>query len=147
MTIKKSSFDIAQLLLRLMLGIGFLLPVMDRIGWFGPAGANGTSWGNWDNFIAYTHTLLPYMSSDGANFMGLIATAAEVILGVALIIGYQIRLASIGSFLLTLSFGLSMFFFEALRSPFNYSVFTASAASLLLSTIPTYRWSLDNRIR
>ena len=37
----KNRFDIPQLFLRLALGIGFLLPVMDRFGWLGAAGENG----------------------------------------------------------------------------------------------------------
>jgi hypothetical protein len=30
-----------------------------------------------------------------------------------------------------------------IQAPLNYSVFTASAASFLLSTLPAYKWSLD----
>jgi putative oxidoreductase len=139
----KNKFDVAQLFLRLALGIGFLLPVMDRFGWFGPAGSNGTSWGNWENFVAYTNTLMPYLNAGAANIMGAIATAGELVFGVLLILGYKTRLAAIGSFLLTLAFAFSMFFFADMRAPFSYSVFSDSAASLLLAAVPVYKWSLD----
>lgn len=139
----KNRFDFPQLFLRLALGIGFLLPVMDRFGLFGPAGENGTSWGNWENFVDYTNTLMPYMSRSLANFIGMIATAGEIVFGVALIVGYKTRLASLGSFALTLTFALSMSFFADMRAPFSYSVFADSAASLLLAAIPVYRWSFD----
>jgi len=139
----KNRFEIPQLFLRVALGIGFLLPVMDRFGLLGAAGENGNAWGNWENFISYTNTLMPYMSASAANAMGAIATAGELVFGIALIIGYKTRLASLGSFLLTLGFALSMFFFADIRAPFSYSVFADSAASLLLASIPFYRWSLD----
>jgi putative oxidoreductase len=50
---------------------------------------------------------------------------------------------AIGSFILTLCFALSMALFTGYRSPFSYSVFVDSAASLVLATIPFYKWSAD----
>lgn len=140
----KNEFSIPQLFLRLALGIGYLYPVLDRLGILGPAGANNISWGNWENFVAYTNTLLPFLGKAAAGMMGLIATLAEVVFAVLLIVGYKTRLAAQGSFLLTLTFGLCMAVFAGIKAPFNYSVFTASAASLLLASIPVYQWSLDN---
>ncbi len=138
----KSTFDIPQLFLRFALGIGFLLPVMDRFGWLGAAGVHGNAWGNWENFVNYTHSLMPYLSKSFAGVLAIIATLAEVVFGIALLIGFKIRLAAFGSFLLTLIFALSMFIFLGPRVPFNYSVFVDSAAALLLAYIPGYRWSI-----
>jgi putative oxidoreductase len=143
----KNRFDIPQLFLRLALGIGFLLPVMDRFGWLGVAGLNGNAWGNWENFVAYTNTLLPYLGHGAANLMSMLATAGEAVFGIALLGGYKTRLASLGSCALTLSFAVSMFLFAGMRAPFTYSVFVDSAASLLLAAIPTYKWSLDSLFR
>ena len=143
----ENKFDNAQLYLRLALGAGFLLPVLDRMGWLGAAGLNGNSWGNWENFAAYTHTLMPYMSKSLSGIFALLATISEVLFAVTLIFGYKTRLAALGSFALTLTFGISMFFFAGYRSSFSFSVFVDSAASLLLSAIPVYKWSLDNVIR
>ena len=132
-----------QLFLRLALGIGFILPVMDRLGWLGPAGTHNISWGNWDNFVAYTNTLLPFLNKPVAGLMGLLATIAESLLAILLITGFKTRLAAQGSFLLTLIFALCMAVFSGVKAPFNYSVFADSAGSLLLATVPVYRWSID----
>lgn len=129
----KKTFDFSELYLRIALGIGFILPVMDRFGWFGVAGQKGTAWGNWTNFVSYTHTLMPYANDSLTSVSATLATAAEIVFGILLLIGYQIRLAALGSFLLTLGFALSMFFFADYRAPFSYSVFVCSAASLLLA--------------
>lgn len=139
----KNTQQLAQIFLRLALGIGFILPVLDRLGMLGAAGDPNVGWGNWTNFIDYTNSLMPYLNHNMANIMGVIATVAEIIFGVLLIIGFKIRITAYGSFLLTLSFALSMLIFAGYRAPFNYSVFTASAASLLLATIPFYNWSID----
>lgn len=139
----KNTQQVAQLFLRLALGIGFILPVLDRLGMLGAPGEPNVGWGNWTNFVDYTNSLIPYLNHNMANIMGIIATAAEIIFGVLLIIGFKIKMTAYGSFLLTLSFALSMLIFAGYRAPFNYSVFTASAASLLLATIPFYNWSID----
>jgi len=65
----KNKYDGAQLFLRLTLGIGFLLPTMDRLGILGPAGTAGNAWGNWDNFVSYTNTLMPYLSKPVARYL------------------------------------------------------------------------------
>jgi putative oxidoreductase len=140
----KTTLKYGQLYLRLSLGIGFLLPVADRTGLLGPVGQFNVDWGNWNSFVTYTHILMPYMSRSGANFMGILATIAEVAFGLQFLIGYKVRLAALGSFLLTLIFALCMAIFMDIKAPFNYSVFTVSAASLLLATVVTYNWSLDN---
>ncbi|MES2455460.1 MAG: DoxX family protein [Bacteroidota bacterium] len=139
--------SIAQLFLRLALGIGFILPVLDRLGFLGAPGTPNVGWGNWENFVAYTHSLMPYLGQSAAGFFGLLATIAELLFGIMLIIGYQIRWTALGSFALTLIFALSMLFFAGYRAPFNYSVFTDSAASLLLAGIGSYKWSIDYQIQ
>lgn len=141
----KNAFGVPQLLLRLSLGVGFLLPVMDRFGWLGPAGVRGNAWGNWENFTHYTHSLVPFLNDSMANISAVIATAAEILLGVALIVGYKTRLAAMGSFVLTLIFAISMFVFLTPRAPFNYAVFVVSFASLLLAVIPNYRWAITQK--
>lgn len=133
----------AQFLLRLALGIGFILPVLDRIGLIGAPGSSGVAWGNWSNFTDYTHSLVPYLSRPLANTAGLIATVGEVVFGILLIIGYKTKWAALGSFGLTLIFAVSMFFFANYRAPFSYSVFVVSFSSLLLAGLPQHKWSMD----
>ena len=135
-----------QLYLRLAIGIGFILPVMDRLGMLGLPGSPNVGWGNWSNFTDYTNSMMPYLSRPVASVLGAIASIAEVVFGIMLIVGYKTRLAAVGSGILTLLFALSMLFFTGYRSPFSYSVFSLSAASFLLSTIESYKWSLDERL-
>lgn len=139
----RESTSIPQLFLRLALGVGFILPVADRFGWLGEPGTQNIIWGNWENFISYTHILLPFLNRSAANVMGLIATVSEIIFGLLFIIGYKTKIAATGSFLLTLTFALFMTLSVGYKAPVNYSVYTCSAASLLLYTIPFYRWSID----
>ncbi|WP_159470026.1 hypothetical protein [Dyadobacter sp. 3J3] len=65
----KIKSDIPQLFLRLAPGIGFLLPVMDRFGWLGEAGFSGNAWGNWENFVGYTNTLMPFFDKSIAHVL------------------------------------------------------------------------------
>lgn len=143
----KNILPTAQLFLRLALGIGFILPVMDRLGMLGLPGEPNVGWGNWSNFTDYTHSLMPYLNRSLAEVMGAIATIAEVIFGILLIIGFKTKQTAIGSFALTLAFAVSMLLFAGYRAPFNYSVFSVSAASLLLSAIGDYKWSIDDYLK
>jgi putative oxidoreductase len=140
----KTTLTYGQLYIRLSLGIGFLSAVADRIGWLGPKGQHNVDWGSWDNFVTYTQVLMPFMSRGAASFMGLLATIAELVFGIQFLAGYKTRIAALGAFLLLLTFALCMAVFMGLKAPFNYSVFPASAASLILATFATYDWSLDN---
>ena len=141
--VMKNSFKLPQLLLRFTLGIGFLTPVFDRLGFLGPFGGRNIEWGNWENFINYTGTLMPFLGRPAVNIMGGIATIAEASIGILLIVGFKTRQVAIGSCLLTLAFATSMSIFIGIKAPINFATFPFSAASLLLATIPFYAWSID----
>ncbi|PSK94632.1 DoxX family protein [Taibaiella chishuiensis] len=139
----KGLYPIAQFLLRCALGIGFLLPVLDRLGYFGAAGSEHVAWGDWPSFVAYTHQLMPYLGVQVASFFGFIATCLEVLFGILLLAGYKTRLMALGSSGLTLVFALSMLLFLHFRAPFNYSVFVVSFSGLLLASGSRFPWSID----
>jgi len=63
---------------------------------------------------------------------GWAATAAELLLGLGLLIGWQLRWVSLASALLLLSFGLTMLLALGPKAPLDYSVFTAACAAFLL---------------
>lgn len=140
----ENSFKTPQLLLRLAIGITFLTPVLDRLGILGRAGTGNIEWGNWENFINYTTTLMPFFDRPMVNVMGLIATIAETTIAVGLIIGFKTKYVALGSCILTLTFIVFMATSVGIQKPINFGVFTASAASLLLSKISHYQWSIDN---
>lgn len=143
----KNPSGIAQLFLRLALGLGFLLPVMDRIGWMGASGSAGVAWGDWKHFIDYSNTLMPFLTRPLANIMGLTATVCEVVFGIFLIIGLKIKYIALGSAILTLGFGLCMAIFVSIGAPFAYPVFVFTGAGLVLSGIEKYKWSIDNYLQ
>jgi putative oxidoreductase len=139
------SFKIPQLLLRIALGVGFLTTVSDRLGLLGPLGTSkNIEWGNWQNFISYTATLMPFLDRPVVNIMGGIATLSEAIIAILLIVGFKTKLAALSSCALTLIFGLAMTTFLGIKAPINFGVFIISTASLLLATIPYYKWSIDS---
>lgn len=143
----EESFKIPQLLLRGALGLTFLTPVFDRLGILGPIGTGNIEWGNWENFINYTSLLMPYLDRSATNIMGGIATASEFAIAVLLITGFKTKYAALGSCLLTLTFIVFMSTSVGIQKAINFGVFTASTASLLLASIPNYKWSIDNLIK
>lgn len=140
----ENSFKIPQFLLRIALGVSFLSAVADRLGLLGPFGNRNIEWGNWDSFITYTGTMMPFLDRPAVTVMGGIASLAEAIIGISLIIGFKTRLAAVASCILTLIFALAMTVFLGIKAPINFSVFTAISASLMLSKITVYEWSIDN---
>ena len=136
----------AQLYLRLAIGIGFFFFGLDRLGAWGPNGKPGISWGDWKHFSPYAHHLMNYLPYTLAESFAIIATFVEVTGGSLLIIGLWTRQAALACSFLTLCFALAMAIADGITSPMSYSVFTVSAASLLLATIPEYRFSVDRLI-
>ncbi|MDN3551728.1 hypothetical protein [Mucilaginibacter aquaedulcis] len=143
----KNASGIAQLILRLALGVGFLLPVMDRLGLMGPHGSAGVTWGDWQHFIDYTNTLVPFAGRSIANLMGLFATIAEAVFGICLIIGFRIKEIALGAGILTMVFGICMAIFLSIGAPFGYPVFVFTGGALVLSGIDHYKWSIDGYIQ
>lgn len=142
---KNISIPQAGLILRIVLGITMLSAVADRFGLWGAPGDPGVAWGNWENFIAYTHTLNPFVSTSVAGILGALATFFEITFGVSLIIGFKTKYAALGTAGLMLLFAISMAVSVAVKAPFDYSVLTSSAAALLLSTIGRTSFSVDNK--
>ncbi|WPU96992.1 hypothetical protein SNE25_15835 [Mucilaginibacter sabulilitoris] len=138
--------EVGQLLLRLAIGAGFLIPVMDRLGLLGPPGS-GPSWGDWKHFVDYTNTLIPFASRPMANIMGGFSTLAEFVFAIMLIVGFRIKEASLGTALLTLSLGLCMGIFLKISAPFDYPVFVFTGAGMVLSGLDHYKWSIDNYVK
>lgn len=74
------------------------------------------------------------------------ATVAEIVFAVFLIIGFKTELfAKLSGFLLLL-FAVSMTFSTGIKGAFDYSVFSASAAAFALSLIKEKYLELDNLI-
>lgn len=134
---------IIKLFLRVAISAGFLSAVADRFGWW----SEGISvWGNWNNFLAYTQQINPWMPNSLVLAIGVIATAAEIIFALFLIVGFKTELfAKLSGFLLLL-FGLSMTFSTGIKGALDFSVFSASAGAFALSLIKEKYLELDNLI-
>jgi uncharacterized membrane protein YphA (DoxX/SURF4 family) len=133
-----------QLYLRLALGVGFLVPGLDRLGVWGKPGSPGVSWGDWQHFVASAADIMRFLPYSIASVFAVIATIAELTFGTLLLLGLWTRVAAVGAGLLTLLFGLSMAISHGIVEPLSYSVFTASAGSFLLSTVGRYKWGFDD---
>jgi uncharacterized membrane protein YphA (DoxX/SURF4 family) len=121
------------LYLRFALGLTFLTAVTDRFGLWGPPGATNVAWGDFEHFLAYAAVLNPYLPKSLIPPLGWVVTVAETVLGVALLIGYRTRPAALLSGLLLLAFALGMTIGVGIKSPLNYSVFSASAGAFVLA--------------
>jgi uncharacterized membrane protein YphA (DoxX/SURF4 family) len=144
MTMKDSKFaGYATLLLRMGLGVGFLSAVADRLGLWGAFGQPNVEWGNFSRFLEYTHTLNWYLPAGMILPLGIIATGAEILFGLLLIVGWRTRTASLLSGLLLLTFGVSMTLALGIKAPLNFAVLTGIGGALLLASRESFPFSVD----
>lgn len=114
---------------RIALGAAFLSGVASRFGLWG----EGVGYGSFDNFVRYTAEVNAFMPAFTIPFLAWTATAAELALGIALVLGVWPRWVALGSALLLALFGAAMTISLGVKSPLDYSVFSASAGALLLA--------------
>ena len=120
---------------RFALGAAFLSAVADRFGLWGKYGG----WRNFANFEKYTAQVNSFMPVSMIPFLAWAATLAELSFGIALILGIWTRWVARGSAVLLFLFGTAMAISFGIKSPLDYSVFSASAGAFLLSLYPTKR--------
>lgn len=127
-----------QLFIRWALAAGFLSASADRFGLWN----QNVAWGNWESFVDYTAVLVP-LSEQFIAVAAIIATACEIIFGIALLIGWKTKLFGILSGILLFIFGISMATNLGIKAPFDYSVFAASAAGFALMAFPEGYLAVD----
>ncbi len=135
--------DYASLTLRVALGLTFLYSVADRFGVLGPPGTANVSWGTFSRFTAYVGVLNGFLPHTLVPTIAWIDTGLEILVGVALLLGLWLRTTAIVSALMLLIFAVTTAIANGVGSSFTYSIFTASAASFMLATASSSRWSLD----
>ncbi|WP_394846052.1 DoxX family membrane protein [Pendulispora brunnea] len=111
---------------RVALGLAFLSPVASRLGLLG----NGS---NFKKFIEFTAEVNSFMPAATIPFLAVAATICEASFGISLIVGFRLRWVAFGSAGLLAVFGTAMAISLGVKSPLDYSVFSASAAALLLA--------------
>jgi len=139
----RSNLPFVQLFIRVAVGSGFLSAVADRLGLWGKSGDMYVAWGNWENFVAYTKQLNPLIPAGLIEPLAIIATLLEILFAVALLAGWHIRKAAIGSGVLLVIFGMAIWLTGSIKYSFDYSVFSAAAAAFSLLAFSTYNWSID----
>jgi len=133
----------SQLFLRLAIATAFFSAVMDRFGMWGPPGSPNASWGDWENFMAYSNAINSFAPPVIGSFLAIVATILEIVLGVMLLVGYKTRLAAFSSGVLLALFGIPMVFAFGIKPTFTYSVWIGAGAALLLASVKVYSWSID----
>jgi uncharacterized membrane protein YphA (DoxX/SURF4 family) len=123
--------NLAILYARIALGAAFLSGIASRFGLYG----KDVGYGNFANFERYTAEVNAFMPVFTIPFLAWAATAAELVFGVLLIVGIWPRLVSWASAILLALFGIAMTLSLGIKSPLDYSVFSASAAAVLLALI------------
>ena len=134
------SQEFSSLFLRIALGTSFLSAVADRLGLWGGFGQPNVSWGSFARFVAYTATLNWFLPKAMIPALAIIATCAEVLLGLCLIVGWQTRVAAWGAGILLTTFAITMAAALGFKAPLDFSVFSAAGGAFLLASC----WKLDS---
>jgi len=128
---------IACILMRIALGVTFLVACADRLGLLGPYGSKNVSWGDWRHFEQYVGFLNGFLPKSVIPALSVLETVIEVALGLALFAGIFPRIVAWSSAALLCSFALTMSIAQGIVAPVSYSVWTAAAAALLLGAVST----------
>jgi putative oxidoreductase len=114
---------------RTALGCAFLSAVSSRFGLWDKT----LDLKHFANFIQYTAEVNSFMPSAVIPVVAVAATIAETSLGILLILGLWPRWVALASSVLLAMFGTAMAISFGLKSPMDYSVFSASGAAVLLA--------------
>jgi uncharacterized membrane protein YphA (DoxX/SURF4 family) len=93
------------------------------------------AWGDWNHFLNYVALLNWYVPSSLIPVLGWIATIAEVIIAVGLLVGWKLHWFSAAAGVLLLIFAFAMAFSSGVKAPLDASVFTASAGAFLMMEV------------
>ena len=143
-TRSKEPSDYLTVPLRIALGLSFLFPVADRLGILGPPGTAGVTWGNFANFLRYNAQVNSFMPAAVRPILGVTATVLESLLGISLFVGVCTSLSAALAGGLLLLFGTAMAISLGIKSPFDYSVFSAMGGALLLAAWGVFPLSADS---
>ena len=121
--------SVALFYARLALGTAFLSAVAGRFGLWDRT----FDLKHFANFIQYAGEVNSFLPRAIIPFVAGAATVAETSLGVLLIFGVWLRWTALASAFLLVMFGTAMAISFGLKSPMDYSVFSASSAAVLLA--------------
>jgi putative oxidoreductase len=119
----------AVLYARVALGAAFLSAVASRFGLWDRT----LDLKHFANFMQYAAEVNSFLPKTAIPFVAWAATAAETSCGILLILGLWPRWVALASALLLAMFGTAMAISFGVKSPMDYSVFSASAAAVWLT--------------
>jgi len=134
-TIRPSWARWAAFYARVTLGAAFLSGIADRFGLYG----SKVGYGDFAGFVRYTAQVNSFMPPSTIPFLAWAATVAELFFGIALIVGIWRVWVALGAAALLILFGTAMAISFGIKSPLDYSVFSASAAALLVAAYEASR--------
>jgi len=134
---------LTSLFLRLALGLSFLSALADRFGLWGAFGRPNVSWGTFARFVMYTGKLNWFLPEALIPALAIIATCAEGLLDLCLVIGWHTRTAALLSGILLTLFGVTMAVALGVKAPLDFSVFSAAGGAFLLATCTEFPVSAD----
>lgn len=120
-----------RLFLRFAVAAGFLSATADRFGWW----TYHIAWGDWESFLAYVKLLIPWAPQRLIQPAAILATLAEVIFAIFLLVGWKVNLFAKLSGILLLVFAVAMWTSTGIKTVFDASVFAAAGAAFGLSTM------------
>ena len=135
--------NFSSVFLRYALGLGFLSAVADRFGLWGAFGQPNVEWGTFSRFLEYTQVLNWYLPAGMIPSLGVIATSAEIVFGLLLLVGWHTRASALLSGLLLLTFAAAMTLALGIKAPLNYAVFTGVGGALVLASCERFPFSVD----
>ena len=138
---------VSSVFLRFALGISFLSAVADRFGLWGVYGQPNVAWGNYARFVAYAAKLNWFLPAAMIPALAIVSTAAEMLFGLLLILGWKTRTVALLSGVLLTAFALAMTTALGVKAPLDFSVFSAAGGALLLATSENFPFSLDELVR
>ena len=132
----------SSVFLRFALGISFLSAVADRFGLWGGLGEPHVAWGTFDRFIAYTGKLNWFLPKAAVPSLAVVATCAETLLDILLILGWQTRRTALLSIVLLLLFAVTMTGSLASRRLWTPQS-SRQPVAFLLASCAEYPFSID----
>jgi len=101
------------------------------------------AWGTFARFVAYTGQLNWFLPKGTITALAIVATCAETILGVLMLLGWQTRTAALLTGVLLLLFAITMAGALGIKAPLDFSVFSASGGAFVLASCREYPFSVD----
>ena len=132
---RSAMMEAAQWFLRVALSASLLSAVADRFGLWGPPGSPNVAWGDWRTFEEYVAKLNWFAPQSTIFALAWAATLAEILVGLGLLAGWQLRWVAFAGGLLLLSFAVTMTIALGIKAPLDFSVFGAAAGAFLLAAV------------